>query len=46
MQKNDNHKLGYLLKNSHVNYVLFEDESPFTNLNHPHEYEDALKRIS
>jgi len=46
MQKNDNHKLGFLLKNSQVTYVLFEDENLFANLNHPHEYEDAIKRIS
>lgn len=45
MQKTGNHKLGFLLKNSNVHFVTCEDETAFTNLNHPHEYEDALKRI-
>ena len=45
MNKNNNHKLGYLLKNSKTNYVYFEDEKPFLNLNHPHEYQEALKLI-
>lgn len=46
MQKTDNHKLGFLLKNSHTSYVHFKDEYPFLNLNNPHEYEIALKRIN
>ena len=45
MQKTDNHKLGFLLKNSKTLYVDFTDEDPFLNLNHPHEYKTALKRI-
>jgi len=45
MQKEDNHKLGFLLKKSNTHYVSFKDESPFLNLNHPHEYEEALKLI-
>jgi len=45
MQKTDNHKLGFLLKNSKTLYVDFIDEDPFLNLNHPHEYKTALKRI-
>ena len=45
MLKNDNHKLGFLLKNSKTKYVHFEDEKPFLNLNHPHEYQEALKLI-
>lgn len=45
MLKNDNHKLGFLLKNSKTQYIHFEDEKPFLNLNNPHEYEEALKLI-
>jgi molybdopterin-guanine dinucleotide biosynthesis protein A len=45
MEKENNHKLGYLLKNFNVKYVDFEDESLFANLNHPNEYQEALKRI-
>ena len=42
MLENDNHKLGFLLKNSNTKYVNFKDEKPFLNLNHPHEYKEAL----
>ena len=42
MAKNDNHKLGFLLKNSNTVFVEFEDEEPFLNINHPHEYKRAL----
>ncbi len=45
MLKENNHKLGYLLKSSNTIYVEFEDEKPFLNLNHPHEYQEALKLI-
>jgi len=45
MLENDNHKLGFLLKNSKTKYVNFKDEKPFLNLNHPHEYQEALKLI-
>jgi len=45
MLKNDNHKLGFLLKNSKTKYIHFKDEKPFLNLNHPHEYQEALKLI-
>jgi len=45
MFKEDNHKLGFLLKNAKTTFVDFEDEKPFLNLNHPHEYEEALKLI-
>lgn len=41
----NNHKLNALLKASKSHFVLFEDEKPFGNLNHPHEYEEALKNI-
>ncbi|EDZ63683.1 molybdopterin-guanine dinucleotide biosynthesis protein A [Sulfurimonas gotlandica GD1] len=45
MLENDNHKLGFLLKSSKTTFVNFDDEKPFLNLNHPHEYEEALKLI-
>ena len=45
MLKEENHKLGFLLKSSNTNFVEFSDEKPFLNLNHPHEYTEALKLI-
>jgi molybdopterin-guanine dinucleotide biosynthesis protein A len=45
MLKNDNHKLGLLLKKSKTLYVEFYDESKFLNINNPHEYKEALKRL-
>lgn len=45
MLRDDNHKLGFLLKNSKTNFVHFSDEKPFLNLNHPHEYKEALTLI-
>ncbi len=46
MFKEENHKLGYLLKNSKTIFVDFEDEKSFLNLNHPHEYQEALAHLS
>lgn len=46
MLQEDNHKLGQLLKSSKTTFVEFEDERAFLNLNHPHEYKQALKIIS
>jgi len=45
MQETNTHKLGQLLKSSHTKYIYFEDEKPFLNLNHPHEYKEALSLI-
>ena len=45
MLDTNNHKLGYLLKNSKTTFVEFEDKKPFINLNHPHEYKEALTLI-
>ena len=42
MLKNNNHKLGFLLKNSNTAFIDFEDEEPFLNLNTPDEYQQAL----
>lgn len=40
------HRLGKLLAHSKTLYVDFSDEAPFANLNHPHEYQEALKRLN
>jgi len=45
MLKEDNHRLGQLLKQANTVYVPFESEIPFSNLNHPHEYKEALKLL-
>jgi molybdopterin-guanine dinucleotide biosynthesis protein A len=45
MLNEDNHKLGFLLKSSKTNFVHFNDEKAFLNLNHPHEYQEALTLI-
>lgn len=38
-----NHRLGDLLRLANTLYVQFDEDGPFTNLNHPGEYEQALK---
>ena len=43
---NDNHRIGDVLKNVKTEFVFFENDSAFKNLNHPHEYEEALKLIA
>lgn len=45
MLAEDNHKLGLLLKSANTLFVEFEDTAPFMNLNHPHEYQEALKLL-
>lgn len=45
MRQEDDHRLGRLLKKSRTHFVMFEDEERLANLNHPHEYEAALKRL-
>ena len=45
MLSDNNHKLGFLLKNSKTNFVHFEDDKPFMNLNNPQEYQEALTLI-
>ena len=39
----ENHKLLDLLALANTQFVIFEDDEPFTNLNHPQEYQKALK---
>ncbi len=41
----DNHRLNALLQAANSHFVIFEDEAGFENLNHPHEYEAALKTV-
>ena len=45
MLKEDNHKLGYLLKNAKTKFVNFEDKKLFLNLNHPKDYEEAKGKL-
>jgi len=45
MLKENNHKLGYLLRESKTQWIMFEEEEAFSNLNHPHEYKEALSRL-
>jgi len=45
MLETDDHRLGKLLKERRVVEVMFTDEAPFANLNHPHEYEAAIARL-
>ncbi len=45
MLETSNHRLGLLIKESQTTYVKFESEEAFLNLNHPHEYKQALKLI-
>ena len=45
MLTNNNHKLGFLLKNSDTVYVDFKDERAFFNLNNPDEYKEALTLV-
>jgi molybdopterin-guanine dinucleotide biosynthesis protein A len=44
LEAND-HKLQALLELAQTNYVTFNDDRPFTNLNHPYEYEKALNSL-
>jgi molybdopterin-guanine dinucleotide biosynthesis protein A len=42
----ENHRMNHLLNIAHTQFISFEDDTPFMNLNHPHEYEEALRIIS
>jgi len=42
----ENHKLNDLLKKAHTQFVTFDDDAPFTNLNRPHEYERARESLT
>ncbi len=41
----DKHKMGILLEELDTHYVDFEERETFLNLNHPEEYEAALRAI-
>jgi len=45
MLREGDHRLGKLLASSNTCFVDFPNEAPFSNLNHPHEYQEALKRF-
>ena len=45
MLKEQNHKLGFLLKSSKTTFVTFENEKLFMNLNYPDEYKEALTLV-
>lgn len=45
MLRDGDHRLGKLLASRQTKYVEFEDEEAFANLNHPHEYQQALSRF-
>jgi molybdopterin-guanine dinucleotide biosynthesis protein A len=38
-----NHRLGDLLRLANTLFVKFDEDTPFTNLNHPDEYKKALR---
>jgi molybdopterin-guanine dinucleotide biosynthesis protein A len=42
----EEHRMTHLLNVANTQFISFEEEIPFMNLNHPHEYEKALKIIS
>ncbi|HFU74371.1 MAG TPA: molybdenum cofactor guanylyltransferase MobA [Helicobacteraceae bacterium] len=46
MLQTNNHKLGKLLKKSQTHFVMFEDEKPFMNINHPDEYHAAMALLN
>ncbi|MCO4845055.1 MAG: molybdenum cofactor guanylyltransferase MobA [Sulfurovum sp.] len=41
----DNHRLGDLLRLANTLFVKFDEDIPFTNLNHPEEYQKALRNL-
>jgi len=45
MIQENNHKLGFLLKESNTHYSYFQDTNIFLNMNHPEDYTKACKLI-
>ncbi len=41
-----NHRLNSLLKEVKTQYISFDDDRLFTNLNHPYEYESAVENLT
>lgn len=46
MLNDGDHRLGKLLSSAKTQYVQFACEEPFSNLNHPNEYEEAVSRYN
>jgi len=46
MLQEGDHRLGKLLSSAKTRYVRFPHEEPFSNLNHPNEYEEAVSRYN
>lgn len=46
MMREGDHRLGKLLASHATRYVEFNEEEPFANLNHPHEYQEAIVRFN
>jgi len=44
MLKEDNYKLGYLLKNANATFVDFTNNKNFLNINYPSQYQEALNQ--
>ena len=42
----NSHRLTHLLKETNSRFVRFDEDAPFANLNHPHEYEKALETLT
>ncbi len=45
MVEEENHRLGYLLKNADTLFVDFKEDAPFFNMNTPAEYEIASQKM-
>jgi molybdopterin-guanine dinucleotide biosynthesis protein A len=43
--EDDFHKLNFMLKNIDTNYIKFDNEDEFLNLNYPDDYQKALSKI-
>lgn len=46
MLNDGDHRLGKLLSSANTQYAQFAHEAPFSNLNHPNEYEEAVSRYN
>ncbi len=42
---NNSYKLNKILQEANTNFIQFEDEEKFLNLNYPHEFEKALQKL-
>ncbi len=46
MLREQNHRLGGLLRHCRSRFVRFDNAAPFDNLNYPHEYQTARSRLA